>query len=315
MTDSKISPFSSPKLLLARLSRLTSTIPGLDASLMLAQYSSPIVIALLLKLAAFKARHPKVTFASGAGKRTLTVDGGFGLAKVAEGWGKAAGSIGDARVVMRAFGLLPIIQWILSLHPRPLAALKSLLISGDFMQVLGSQKTLPTLQALAILFYYPLEHVSWLGSKGVLPISPLALSKAAIWSVRFWAAYIVLEIYKLRNSYRELSDRTRALQLSRPEVTLSETTDYEFQDDKKDGFSEKPGRSAEHDGEVTPRQELADDWKTWKRRALVNGAYAPLTIHWSTPGGLWSNPLITGTLGSFAAIGSLLSEWNKSDIQ
>lgn len=55
------------------------------------------------------------------------------------------------------------------------------------MQVLGSQKTLPTLQALAILFYYPLEHVSWLGSKGVLPISPLALSKAAIWSVRFWA--------------------------------------------------------------------------------------------------------------------------------
>lgn len=71
---------------------------------MLAQYSSPIVIALLLKLAAFKARHPKVTFASGAGKRTLTVDGGFGLAKIAEGWGKAAGSIGDARVVMRAFG-------------------------------------------------------------------------------------------------------------------------------------------------------------------------------------------------------------------
>lgn len=104
MTDSKISPFSSPKLLLARLSRLTSTIPGLDASLMLAQYSSPLVIALLLRLAAFKARHPKVTLVSGAGKRTLTVNGGFGLAKIADGWGNAAGSIGDARVVMRAFG-------------------------------------------------------------------------------------------------------------------------------------------------------------------------------------------------------------------
>ncbi|AAW44574.2 hypothetical protein CNG01910 [Cryptococcus deneoformans JEC21] len=315
MTDSKISPFSSPKLLLARLSRLTSTVPGLDASLMLAQYSSPLVIALLLKLAAFKARHPKVTFASGAGKRVLTVDGGFGLAKVAEGWGKAAGSIGDARVVMRAFGLLPIIQWILSLHPKPLAALKSLLASGDFMQVFMSQKTLPTLQALAILFYYPLEHVSWLGSKGVLPISPSALSKAALWSVRFWAVYVVLEIHKLCNSYRELSDRTRALQLSRPEVTHSEAIDYEFQDDKKEGFSEKLGPSVEYEGETTPRQALANDWKTWKRRALVNGAYAPLTIHWSTPGGLWSNPLITGTLGSFAAIGSLMSEWNKGDTQ
>lgn len=71
---------------------------------MLAQYSSPLVIALLLRLAAFQARHPKVTLVSGAGKRTLTVNGGFGLAKIADGWGKAAGSIGDARVVMRAFG-------------------------------------------------------------------------------------------------------------------------------------------------------------------------------------------------------------------
>ncbi|XAO26054.1 hypothetical protein I312_104888 [Cryptococcus bacillisporus CA1280] len=315
MTDSKISPFSSPKLLLARLSRLTSTIPGLDASLMLAQYSSPLVIALLLRLAAFKARHPKVTLASGAGKRTLTVNGGFGLAKIADGWGNAAGSIGDARVVMRAFGLLPIIQWILSLHPKPLAALKSFLISGNLVQVFGSQKTLPTLQALAMLAYYPLEHVSWLGSKGVLPISPLALSKAALWSVRFWAVYVVLEIYKLHNSYRELSERTRALQLSRPEVTISEATDYEFQNDKEDRFSEKLGPSIRHEGEATSRQALANEWETWKRRVLVNGAYAPLTIHWSTPGGIWSNSLITGALGSFAAIGSLMSEWSKGDIQ
>lgn len=82
---------------------------------------------------------------------------------------------------------------------------------------------------------------------------------------------MVLEIHKLRNSYRELSDRTRALQLSRPEVTHSEAIDYEFQDDKKEGFSEKLGPSVEYEGETTPRQALANDWKTWKRRALVNG--------------------------------------------
>lgn len=180
---------------------------------------------------------------------------------------------------------------------------------------LRSQKSLPTLQALAMLAYYPLEHLSWLGSKGVLPISPLALSKAALWSVRFWAVYVVLEIYKLYNSYRELSERTRALQLSRPEVTISEATDYEFQNDKEDRFSEKLGPSTRHEGEATSRQALANEWETWKRRVLVNGAYAPLTIHWSTPGGIWSNSLITGALGSFAAIGSLMNEWSKGDIQ
>lgn len=81
----------------------------------------------------------------------------------------------------------------------------------------------------------------------------------------------MLEIYKLCNSYCELSERTRALQLSRPEVTISEATDYEFQNDKEDSFSEKLGPSTGHENEVTSRQALANEWKTWKRRALVNG--------------------------------------------
>lgn len=82
---------------------------------------------------------------------------------------------------------------------------------------------------------------------------------------------MVLEIYKLHNSYRELSERTRALQLSRPEVTISEATDYEFQNDKEDRFSEKLGPSTRHEGEATSRQALANEWETWKRRVLVNG--------------------------------------------
>ncbi len=91
-------PYNSPKVLLARLTKLTSTIPGLDASLMLAQYSSPLVIAFLLGLARFRQAHPR-----------LSTKGynGNGLIKLAEGWAKAAGSIGDARVIMRAFGQPP----------------------------------------------------------------------------------------------------------------------------------------------------------------------------------------------------------------
>ena len=88
-------PFNSPQLLLARLNGLTSTLPGLDASLMLAQYSSPIVITLLLSLARLRA----------ASSRTNTkAAGGAGLIALAEGWGNAAASIGDARVIMRAAG-------------------------------------------------------------------------------------------------------------------------------------------------------------------------------------------------------------------
>ena len=88
-------PFNSPKLLLARLTGLTSTLPGLDASLMLAQYSSPIIITILMSLAKWRAANSRMTSKGAAGA---------GLINLAEGLGKAAASIGDARVIVRAFG-------------------------------------------------------------------------------------------------------------------------------------------------------------------------------------------------------------------
>ncbi|WVO14475.1 hypothetical protein L204_102110 [Cryptococcus depauperatus] len=302
MSDSKVPPSTSPRHILSRLTQLTSTLPGLDASLMLAQYSSPLVVAILFKLASFRTRHPRVRISSGAGKRTLIVDGGLGFARLAEGWGRAAASVGDARVVMRAFGLLPMLQWLLSLHPKPILALKSLLFSGNIVKLFRSKKTVPTLQALAIILYYPLEHISWLGSKGVVHLSPAKLAMASLWSVRFWALYVMLEIYKLRNTYRGLCARTRTLKQTRP-VTTAQAGGYDLQSEKE-ATNDKQTWIAE-------KQELEKDWQKFKLQALTNSGYAPLTIHWSTPGGLWSNPLITGSFGSVAAIGSLLTEWSK----
>lgn len=77
------------KRVLARLSALTSTLNGLDGAIMLAQYSSPLIIALLLRLA--KYRH----------------DGGKGLRQIAEGLAKGAGGMSEARTIMRAFGTSP----------------------------------------------------------------------------------------------------------------------------------------------------------------------------------------------------------------
>ena len=76
---------------------------------------------------------------------------------------------------------------LLSLHPKPLASLRSLLSFSHASTALSSAKTLPTLQVLSLLMYYPLEHLAWLGSKGVVPISLQNMGMAQLWSVRFWA--------------------------------------------------------------------------------------------------------------------------------
>jgi hypothetical protein len=86
--------------ILNRLSAVTSTLTGLDGALMLAQYSTPIVIALLLRLSKLRNR----TKGGIVGVRTM------GLV---EGLAAAGGGIGDARTVMRAFGMFPIMRLVL----------------------------------------------------------------------------------------------------------------------------------------------------------------------------------------------------------
>lgn len=85
--------------------------------------------------------------------------------------------------------MLPIIQWILALHPRPLLALRSLLLAPirSVSAASSSTKTIPTIQALALMVYYPLEHLGWLAGKGIVPMSAGRTGKAVLWSVRAWA--------------------------------------------------------------------------------------------------------------------------------
>ena len=41
--------------------------------------------------------------------------------------------------------------------------------------------------------------------------------------------------------------------------------------------------------------------------------YAPLTMHWSAIGGLWTNPLITAFFGTMAAAGQWKTQWDKAE--
>lgn len=89
--------------LLPRLAKLTGSLPGLDASLMLVQYSSPAVIAILMGLASLRDKYPALRLnLRKVGEKGVA--GGNGLRLLAAAWAKVGGSIGDARVIMRAFG-------------------------------------------------------------------------------------------------------------------------------------------------------------------------------------------------------------------
>jgi hypothetical protein len=76
---------------------MTGTLPGLDATLMVAQYTSPLVVALLLKIAKLRTE-VRVNPAAVGGSKVSS------LVEIAAGWARVGGSIGDARVIMRAAG-------------------------------------------------------------------------------------------------------------------------------------------------------------------------------------------------------------------
>jgi hypothetical protein len=185
------SQLAQVQAVLPRVAKLTGSLPGLDASLMVVQYSSPAVIAVLMGLASLRDKYPALRLSlRNAGEKSLS--GGLRLRSLAAAWARVGGSIGDARVIMRAFGrldsiwvydtwgradvsgLIPIlIPAIKMLHPDPI---KSLIFAP-----------IPTLQVLSLLCYYPLEHIAWLGTKGVFEMSAEKIGRTSIWSVRFWA--------------------------------------------------------------------------------------------------------------------------------
>ena len=63
-------------------------------------------------------------------------------------------------------------------------------------------------QGLSMLVYHPLEHAHCLTSHSILPLSP---AKHTSWSCRGWAAYVVLQLVHLKEDWRLVKRRERAL--------------------------------------------------------------------------------------------------------
>lgn len=117
-----------------------------------------------------------------------------------------------------------------------------------------------------MLVYYPLEHISYLCSHGLIPstfphIASLFSSSAkpvvlnpnvlTMWSSRFWASYILLQFAHLREDKKLLHLRQRTLRKA-----------------KGTGLT------------AVDRHELEQRWDAFWSDLIASLGYLPLTIHW-----------------------------------
>jgi hypothetical protein len=117
-----------------------------------------------------------------------------------------------------------------------------------------------------MLAYYPLEHIYYLRSNGIIPSSipslpsvfglstksfSVGLDAIGRWSSLFWALYVVLQIAHLREDHRLLKMRERALRKA-----------------KGTGLSD------------SEKDELCRSWDAYWNEVVVNVGYLPLTVHW-----------------------------------
>ncbi|KAF8655056.1 hypothetical protein AX16_003257 [Volvariella volvacea WC 439] len=251
------------------LVRFLGTWSGSDKLFMLIQYAAKLLVQVLQLRARLQHR---------AGLRKTPTS------EAATGFAKLSSLLGDSRTLWRIWGLLPIVQWLVSLERNP--------------QPTRNLLNIERLQGWSMLAYYPLEHLSYLASHGIIPKavpSPASLfsSKArplnldpnnlSLWSVRFWAAYVVLQFAHLYEDRKLLLLRQRTLKKG-----------------KGTGLS------------TEEKQELAQRWDAWWTDVLVNVGYFPLTIHWSLKKGLFKNEVWVGVFGLISAIASFRSGWRAT---
>ena len=152
-------------------------------------------------------------------------------------------------------GLLPILQWLISLERNP--------------QPTHELLTIERLQAWSMLAQYPLEYLHHFCSHGIIPSTipslrflfsstakpiTLDLDVLGIWSSRLWALYVLLQFAHLREDRKLLKMRERSLRKAKgSSISASE------------------------------KEELRQRWDAYWNEVVVNIGYLPLTIHWYVP--------------------------------
>ncbi|KAL2915327.1 hypothetical protein HK105_205192 [Polyrhizophydium stewartii] len=231
---------------LDKLCRFLGSVRGTDKALMFAQYSSKILIWYLRKLDAKSALAGRIA--------------------------NLAGPVSDFRILLRYYGLLPLVQWIIQSEKNP--------SPSPVIQ------TLTRLQNFVNVCYYPLEHVYWLALHNVIPMAEETRNKIGMWSCRFWAAYVVLYFYQLFEEKKALDQRR-----------------IEFKAAVADGASQ--------DVVKAERAAIRRQSQALLVNTIINAAYFPLTIHWSLPASSFPD-IGVGIFGTIASIAQIYATWKAT---
>ncbi|KZO91540.1 hypothetical protein CALVIDRAFT_541710 [Calocera viscosa TUFC12733] len=168
-------------------------------------------------------------------------------------------AIGDSRMLFR-FGALP------GQYKAVLSLIKS-----------QSRPLIPTLQSLSILGYYTLEHAYYLAAHKVLHVSDKTKGLLGLWSIRSYAAYVVLQVYKLRGEFKLLK--------------------------KEEAAAEKTSEKS---------LELRVKRKDLENNLWLQLYYLPMCLHWSLPNGFFSNPVWPAVLNTLIANAEFRSAWDRN---
>lgn len=171
-----------PSPFLDRLTKWLSSVLGTDQLIMLIQYSLDIIIhhmniqtrerliALLLKHFASLgiAPTPNVLPTPSALATRLKL---------------LSEKLADVRIFLRLHGIIPTYQWLLSTHASPPEDPTIALVTK--------------LQTYANMLYFPLENAAYLSSHSIIPMNKSTELSLWIWSARFWAAHVLLDLIRL----------------------------------------------------------------------------------------------------------------------
>ncbi|KAG1798186.1 uncharacterized protein HD556DRAFT_1353704 [Suillus plorans] len=252
---------------LNHLVRYLSTWSGSDKFFTLIQYTLKLIVPFL---------HWRARLQHRAGiKKDATSNAAPSLASFTS-------IIGDARMLGRFWGLLPIFQWMISMerNPPPTRTLH----------------TIERLQGWSMLGYYPLEHLYYLRAHNLIPTSIPALSailgrsskrislnenKLILWSSRFWLLYVVLQFAHLREDRKLLLTRQRNLR-------------------KGKGLS------------VEDKEDLRKRWDSLGNELVANAANLPLALHWSLESGIFANDIWVTIFSLINGIATFRGGWKAT---
>ncbi|KAI7871881.1 peroxisomal biogenesis factor 11 [Spinellus fusiger] len=253
-----VSPLAVAKLLgpsnptLDRLVRFLSSVRGTDKVLMFIQYWSKILVWFLQR------RSPPLKIA-------------VSVLTLAQRIQNFASPVSDFRILLRYYGLLPLLQYMNYIEHHPPASATALHIER--------------LQNWCNVIYYPLEHIYWLGAHQIIPVSEEKTNAIGMWSCRFWAAYVLLEYARLADQHSGLKQRETDL------LRRIKAGDIQTEEDPEADMAR-----------------IKAERQSMLISACINTGYLPLTVHWSLKHSNFPDVLV-GVFGGFASVLQIYTAW------